>query len=427
MARGGNPTSGPALTRVDQPVAAGPQDQAAAKQRMPKRLLPLLIAMTAIGPLSLNILVPAVPHLAVTWEADVNLVQLTLSLYMLGLAISQLVLGPLSDRFGRRPVIIAGLLLTTVSSALAVFASSIGGLIAARTTQSFGASTGLVIGRAIIRDLVGRERAASMYGLVTAAVVVPPMFGPLIGGILDTEFGWQAIFVFASAVSGLVLCWAIAALPETNAPATEKAERAHFWTDLRLFAGNRRFYGYVLTSMLTSAPYFAFTGGAPHVVVTLMGRTSAEYGIWFLTNSIGYMLGNFAASRLSMRFGIDTLIKWGLWFEVLVCIVSAALTEKYFDLGPGIPFVLQGVIYIGNGIVLPNAMAGAVSIRPQAAGTAAGISGFVQMGIGAAIAQFTGWVLIGASTALPMTLTMVAGTFAGVVAYYTLLGRPANR
>jgi DHA1 family bicyclomycin/chloramphenicol resistance-like MFS transporter len=258
-------------------------------------------------------------------------------------------------------------------------------------------------------------------------VVVPPMFGPLIGGLLDTAFGWQAIFVFAAVVAGLVLCWAIVALPETNRAETEAKPRVHFWTELRAFAGNRRFYGYVLTSMLTSAPYYAFTGGAPHVVVTLMGRTSAEYGIWFLTNSIGYMCGNFAVSRLSMRYGIDTLIKWGLVFEVFVCIASAVLTEIYFDLGPGVPFVMQGIIYIGNGIVLPNAIAGAVSVRPQAAGTAAGICGFVQMGVGAAIAQFTGWVLIGATTALPMTLTMVAGTVVGLIVYYALLHRSAAK
>jgi DHA1 family bicyclomycin/chloramphenicol resistance-like MFS transporter len=216
-------------------------------------------------------------------------------------------------------------------------------------------------------------------------------------------------------------------LPETAATPLEPGARSPFWTDLRNFAGDRRFYGYVLTSMLTSAPFYAFIGGAPHVVVTQMGRTSAEYGIWFLTNAFGYMCGNFATSRLSMRYDIDTLIKWGLWFELFACIVSAVLTEVFFDLGPGVPFVMQGIIYIGNGIVLPNTIAGAVSIRPQAAGTASGIAGFVQMGIGAGIAQFTGWMLIGAATALPMTLTMAVGIFVGIVVYYALLGRSSTR
>jgi DHA1 family bicyclomycin/chloramphenicol resistance-like MFS transporter len=412
---------------VDQPVAPEEQQASAATQRRLMRLLPLLIAMTAIGPLSLNILVPAVPGLALRLDADPNLVQLTISLYMVGLAFSQLLMGPLSDRFGRRPVVLAGLLLTTLSSASALVASSIAGLILARTAQSFGASTGLVVGRAIIRDLVDRERAASMFGLITAAVVIPPMFGPLIGGVLDTAFGWQAIFAFVAVASGAVLCWAFVALPETRAPRSESAERAHLWTDLRVFAKHRRFYGYVLTSMLCSAPYFAFIGGAPHVVVTQMGRTSAEYGLWFLTNAVGYMAGNFAASRLSMRYGVDALIRWGLWFEVVVCALSVVLCEIYFDLGPGIPFLLQSIIYIGNGIVLPNALAGAVSVRPQASGTASGIAGFVQMAIGAAMAQFTGWILVGALTPLPMTLTMLAGCLVGILVYYCLLGRaPAH-
>jgi DHA1 family bicyclomycin/chloramphenicol resistance-like MFS transporter len=412
---------------VNVPAPTAKQAAPAQSRRLPLRLLLLLIAMTAIGPLSLNILVPAVPGLAHQLAADPNLVQLTISLYMVGLAISQLVMGPLSDRFGRRQVVLAGLALTTVSSGGAFFASGIGGLILARTAQSFGASTGMVVGRAIIRDLVDREHAASTYGLVTAAVVIPPMFGPLIGGVLDTAFGWQAIFAFVAAVSGVVLGWAILALPETRPARAADGERAHLWTDLRMFARDRRFYGYVLASMFTSTPFYAFVGGAPHVVVTQMGRSSAEYGLWFMTNAIGYMAGNFAASRLSLRFGVDAMIKWGLWFELVACVVSAVLTEIYFDLGPAIPFVMQGVIYFGNGIVLPNAMAGVVSIRPQASGTAAGIAGFVQMAIGAGIAQFAGWILIGTSTALPMMLTMTAGIVVGIGAFYLLLGRAAPR
>jgi DHA1 family bicyclomycin/chloramphenicol resistance-like MFS transporter len=408
---------------VSDPAAPAAQPIAAPKRRLPPRLLLLLIAMTAIGPLSLNILVPAVPGLAHQLAADPNLVQLTISLYMVGLAISQLVMGPLSDRFGRRPVVLAGLGLTALSSASALVASGIGGLILARTAQSFGASTGMVVGRAIIRDLVDREHAAATYGLVTAAVVIPPMFGPLIGGVLDTAFGWQAIFAFVAAVSGIVLGWAVLALPETRPARNEDGERAHLRTDLRMFARDRRFFGYVLAAMLSSTPFYAFIGGAPHVVVTQMGRSSAEYGLWFLTNAAGYMAGNYAASRLSLRFGVDAMIKWGLWFELVTCALSAALTEIYFDLGPAIPFVMQGIIYFGNGIVLPNAMAGVVSIRPQAAGAASGIAGFVQMAIGAGIAQFAGWILVGVPTALPMTLTMVAGIVVGLIAYYILLPR----
>jgi DHA1 family bicyclomycin/chloramphenicol resistance-like MFS transporter len=275
-----------------------------------------------------------------------------------------------------------------------------------------------VIGRAIVRDLVERERAAAMLGLVTAAVVVAPMFGPLIGGILDTAFGWQSIFIFMAVTSALVLLWAALALPETRPE--RPPEHGRFRNDLRVLLSDRRFYGYMLAATFTSGPFFAFLGGAPHMVVTQMGRTSAEYGAWWVLTSIGYMAGNFAASRLSLRYGVDALIKWSMWSQFVLCIALAALTEIYFHLGPGIPFAMLLLVFIGNGICLPNAIAGAVSVRPQAAGSASGIAGFMQMASGAVIAQFAGWALIGAPTALPMTLIAVAVSIAGVAALVLL-------
>src|SRR5262249_26302839 len=157
----------------------------------PWRLLALLVAMAGVSSLSLNILVPAIPGLAAKFAADPASVQLTVSLYLMGLAAAQLLFGPLSDRFRRRPVLLAG------ARPAAIFAASIASLVSARIAQSLGASTGQTIGRAIIRDLYDREHAASMIGLVTSVVVLMPMVAPLIGGILDTLFGWEAIFVFA--------------------------------------------------------------------------------------------------------------------------------------------------------------------------------------------------------------------------------------
>ena len=179
------------------PTTKGTTRSAARPSRW--RLLALLIAMTGVSSLSLNILVPAIPSLVAKFAADPASVQLTVSLYLLGLAVAQLVFGPLSDRFGRRPVVLAGLALATVASTAAIFAASIAALIVARVAQSLGASTGQTIGRAIIRDLYDREHAASMIGLVTSVVVLMPMAAPLIGGVLDTLFGWGAIFVFTAA------------------------------------------------------------------------------------------------------------------------------------------------------------------------------------------------------------------------------------
>src|SRR6516164_9712400 len=266
--------------------------------------------MAGISSLSLNILVPAIPGLATKFAADPASVQLAVSLYLMGLATAQLVFGPLSDRFGRRPVVLAGLALATMASTAAIFAASIASLVSARIAQSLGASSGQTIGRAIIRDLYDREHAASMIGLVTSVVVLMPMVAPLIGGILDTLFGWEAIFVFAAIVSFTVFAWAALALPDTRKLSPASGQR-HFRADLAALAASPRFFGYALCAGLGSAPFFSFLGAAPHVVVTLLGRTSAEYGLWFFVPSIGFMAGNFAVSRLTARFGIDALIWWG--------------------------------------------------------------------------------------------------------------------
>jgi len=386
------------------------------------RLLALLMAMTAIGPATLNILVPALPSLVRVLQTDADTVQLTVSLYLISIAIAQLVLGPLSDRFGRRPVVLAGLTLNMLASLAAIAAASIDALIATRVLQAIGAATGIVMGRTIIRDLYERDRAASMIGLVTTAMVVAPMVSPLIGGILDTLFGWQAIFLFIALLSSLVLLWAVPVLPETR-PASVAEAPGRLWRETRALLGNAKFYAYVLAGALGSAPFFTFLGGGPHVAVTLMGRSSAEYGLWFVINSFGYMSGNFTASRLSQRFGVNAMITGGVAVELVGTSITCALVATMPGGGPAIVFLPQFIISYGNGLLLPNAIAGAVSVRPQAAGTAAGMTGFAQMAIGAAATQVIGIALVGASTAMPLAWMMLAEAVATGLVFGLLVRR----
>jgi DHA1 family bicyclomycin/chloramphenicol resistance-like MFS transporter len=392
------------------------------QQGTPWRLLVLLMAMTAIGPATLNIVVPALPGMVTRLATDTGTVQLTLSLYLLSLATAQLLLGPLSDRFGRRPVVLAGLALAATASLTAIATSSIGALIAVRIVQAIGASTGIVIGRAIIRDLFDRDRAAAMIGLVTTAMVIAPMVAPMIGGILDTMFGWEAIFLFLALFAGTVLIWAVLVLPETR-PAGIAHTPAKLWQDTRSLLGNRKFHGYVLCGALGSAPFFTFLGGGPHVVVTLMGRTSAEYGMWFAVTSLGYMSGNFSVSRLSQRFGVDGMIMTGIGFELLGAVLTVSLVATMPQAGPAIIFLPQLLISYGNGLLLPNAIAGAVSVRPQAAGTAAGMTGFVQMSIGAASTQVVSMLLAGGHSAMPMAAMILFMALAAGVAFAGLVQR----
>jgi MFS transporter, DHA1 family, multidrug resistance protein len=387
-----------------------------------RRLLVLLIAMASIGPLSINIIVPAIPGLVTSLETDLATVQLTISLFFAGLASAQLVLGALSDRFGRRPVLITGFLITVVTSFAAAAATGIATLVAARTLQALGASTGIVIGRAIVRDLYSRDRAASMLAWVTMSTVVIPMFGPLIGGLLDEWWGWRSIFLFVGCSALIVVLWAMVSLPETRPPqAAASLSFRQLGKEARALLSTPAFAGFAFCAGMISGPYYAVLGGAPQIVINQMGRSPAELGVWFLITSLGYMLGNFIAGRFSARFGIYAMIWWGLVLEFIGCAAAVAMVPLENTLGPLAIFAPITLVFVANGIALPSAIAGAVSVRPQAAGTASGVAGFTQMGCGALISQLMTYPMARATTAMPMALAMLAIAIAGLTIYWCLV------
>jgi MFS transporter, DHA1 family, multidrug resistance protein len=391
-------------------------------QRPRAGLLALLIAIGSIGPLSVNIIVPAVPALATAFAADPAIVQLTISLYFAGLACAQVLHGSLADRFGRRPVLLGGFAVAVITSFAAAAATNVTALIVARTTQAFGASTGIVVARAVIRDLYERDRAASVIGWVTMSVVAVPMFGPLIGGLLEERWGWQAIFVCVGLVSLVTVAWAAVALPETRAAKTAEVQSGRrLWRESRALLLTPAFAGYVLCAAMISGPFFAIVGGGPHVVITIMGRSATELGFWLLLSSIGYMAGNFLAGWLSVRYGGHAMLWWGLIVELAAALAGAIYVAAVPSAGPAAIFVPLFVIYIGNGMALPNAIAGAISVRPEAAGTAAGVTGFVQMGWGAAVAQLTAYPVATATTAAPLAWIIFAQAAAGLLAFWLLV------
>ena len=400
-----------------------PDPAASTAQRTPRRLLALLVAMTGVSSLSLNILVPALPGLMAKLATDAASVQLTISLYLLGLAPAQLLFGPLSDRFGRRPVVLAGLALATLAGTAAIFAGTIAALIAARIVQSLGASTGQTIGRAIIRDLYERERAASMIGLITSVMVIMPMAAPLIGGVLDTLFGWEAIFVFAAGLSLTIFLWTALILPETRRRPVGSATPTRLRADIAFLAASPRFFGYALCAGLGSGPFFSFLGGAPYVVVGMLGHSSAEYGLWFFLPAFGFMSGNFLVARLATRVGIDALIWWGIGLTVVGCLINAAVYVAFPGAEMITIFLPQVIIGAGNGLLLPTAVAGAVSIRPQVSGTASGMTGFIQMLICAAAAQLGGYVVAGSANAMPLIWLMLLFGIATAAAVFGLVAR----
>src|SRR5947208_8182827 len=214
-----------------------------------RKMLLLLVAMTGVAPISLYMLVPALPVLATTFGRGISVAQMTVSLYMVGIACSQIIMGPLSDRFGRRPVLLAGLGLMVVASAACIFAETLPQLIAARFLQALGGATGMVVSRAIIRDLYSRERISAMISLVIAVMMIAQMLSPLTGGLIETAFGWRSIFYLITAAS-LAIAVAIAlALPETRG---DRAAAGGFRGDVGNLLTSRAFIGYVLCQVLAA-------------------------------------------------------------------------------------------------------------------------------------------------------------------------------
>src|SRR5271167_2449266 len=226
-------------------------------------MLMLLVAMTGMAPISLYMLVPALPKLAATFGGDISIAQMTVSLYMVGIACSQIIMGPLSDRFGRRPVLLAGLGLMVAASAACIFAETLPQLIAARFLQALGGATGMVVSRAIIRDLYSRERISAMISLVIAVMMIAQMLSPLTGGLLETAFGWRSIFYVITAASLVIAVTIVLALPETR---RRRVEAGGFRGDVGKLITSRAFIGFMLCQVMASQIIFAFAGGGPYIV-----------------------------------------------------------------------------------------------------------------------------------------------------------------
>lgn len=377
----------------------------------------ILIAVSWVSPLALNIFVPSMPGIVAALETNAERVQLTLSLFLAAVAISQLLLGPLSDIFGRRPVVLAGVLIFVVASAMCGTAGSIDTLIVGRVLQAAGGCAGIVLARSIIRDLYERDRAASMIGYVTAGMAVAPLFAPAIGGVLDEYFGWRASFFFVSALGALVLTAAWIDLPETNRNRGNGAGFSKLFNGFAVLSRYPLFWAYAWTLTFASAVFFGFLGGAPFISSRVLGLSPSGYGFYFAMIAVGYMTGNFISGRYTERYGTRRMIMVGN----VVCVAATLAMLTAFLNGILHPLALFGpMLFVGlaNGMAIPSAMAGAVSVRPELAGAASGLAGSLQIG-GGAIAT---WLITAAITtdsgeivALPLAITATAFAVSAVV------------
>ncbi|CAN7750945.1 multidrug effflux MFS transporter [Bradyrhizobium sp. LjRoot220] len=365
-----------------------------------KIMLLMLVAMTGVAPISLYMLVPALPVLATTFGRDISIAQMTVSLFMVGIACSQIIMGPLSDRFGRRPVLLCGLALMVAASAGCSFAETLPQLIAARFLQALGGATGMVVSRAIIRDLYSRERISSMISLVVAVMMIAQMLSPLTGGLLEIAFGWRAIFYLITAAALTITAVIACMLPETR---RERAAGSSFRRDIGGLITSRAFIGYALCQVLASQIIFTFAGGGPYIVVTQMGRSSAEYGAWFATSGLAFLVGNLFCVRFAPRYPLEKLIWFGLALQLGGSLLNLVWSLAGTNQVPSVLFGTQMIVMLANAFVMSNAVAGAISVRPEAAGTASGAMGFLQMGLGSLVSQFGAYLGGHSTTTLPLT------------------------
>lgn len=355
----------------------------------------ILMLTAAAGPFSMQVFLPALPAIQTWFSVDQSTAQLTLSLSMVSIAISTLFYGPVSDRFGRRPVMIAGMALFLGGSLLSTVAPSIGLLIVGRIIQAAGSSSGMVLGRAMVRDAYGAKDAPKVINYLTMAMVTAPMIAPVIGGFLTDGFGWRSNFAVTAMVAAITAVLVITMLQETLPPdartvagaGTGSASRAA--GSLKTVAQSRRFWGYSLISSLQMAVFFAFISGAPYLMSHVLNRPPSEYGIWFLGVPGLYVAGSFVATRILPVLGLDRSIVWGSLLCALVLPVAAWLYLS-LPLTPMLLFVPTYVIAFFQGLVIANGMAGALNAAPHAIGAASGLAGFVQMMISAASAQASG-------------------------------------
>ncbi len=399
----------------------GPDTEPPARRVPP---IAILVAVSALGPLALQIVMPSMPGLTAAFGTDYATVQLTLSVYMGGLAVSHLIYGPLSDRYGRRPLLLAGLGLFMVGTLVCLLAPTITVLILGRLVQAVGACAGLVLARAIVRDMYDRERSASLIGYITMAFVVAPMLAPAIGGYLDEVLGWRASFALVGVVGAAVLALSLGLLHETNHERQPMPGLAGMVESYRTLFAVPVFRGYAALTAFITAGFFGFLGGAPYVMVSIMDRPPSEYGLYFMVNASGYMLGNYLAGRLSERLGVDRMIGLGVAVSMLGAVKLLALALAGM-VEPIALFAPMTVLAIGNGMALPNGMAGAVSVNPRLAGAASGVSGCLQMGVGALSGMVVGVLVPGAASQLPMAAVIFGMTVLAMLSY--LLIRRAQR
>ena len=341
----------------------------------------LLVALTACGTLGMHMIIPALPATALALHMSEATAQLTITLYLVGLAMGQLAYGPISDRFGRRPVLLCGLTLYALAGAVTAIAPSAGALIAARVVQAIGGCSGLVLGRAIVRDAATPDRAAAQLALLTLVMSMAPAIAPVIGGYATALWNWRASFALLAAIGALTVLAALLWLPETlESPGQARSARSMFYSYLRL-AGSRAFCGYAIGGACSTTSFYAFMSASPFIFERELHRPPQAVGLYYLLLMGGVALGGLSANRLAGKLRPRTALRLANGLAILgAALFALADVTGWITVSTMVGPV--ALFMVGAGMASPFAITGAVSVNPQAIGAASGLYGFTQMAYG---------------------------------------------
>jgi len=339
----------------------------------------LLTAVVGLGALSIDMFLPSLPTIAAVFGAPPATAQLAVTLFLVAFAVSQLVYGPLSDRFGRRWVLVGGLALYALAGLACATAPTIGVLIGARMLQALGGGAGPVVGRAVVRDLYDRDRAARVFSYMAMAQALNPMLAPVVGGLVHDAFGWRAVFYVLAGLGTLFVILMALGVRETNVRRDPTAlHPSRMGRNVVTLVTDRSYVGYVLVNALMFGGQFAFISGSAFVLIGVLGVTPSVFGFCFGAVALGIMTGTFLSGRFGVRIGIDRTILCGTSLSATAGVVLALFSWS------GVLTVASviGPMYVyavGLGLTLPNGMAGAIGPFPHMAGLAAAVAGFLQM------------------------------------------------
>ena len=375
-----------------------------------------LILLASISALTMNIFLPSLPNIASELNSSTSILGLSVGIYLASSAVLQLIIGPFSDQFGRRPLILWSLIIFCISTLATVFVTNTAQFLILRIFQAISASC-MVLARAIVRDTTESiEKAGSKIAYVTMGMALVPMVGPAIGGLLDYQYGWEASCWLLFILGLVILIISFFDVGETLSDHNQS-----FLQQISTYPSllrSKRFWGYCLSSAFVSGAFFSYLGGAPFVGNEVFGLEPKDLGFWFGAPAIGYVLGNFLSGRFSTKIGLDKMIFLGVTTALFG--VSISMTISLLDHGSVLSFFgLMTLVGLGNGMSIPNATAAMMSINPKLAGTAAGLGSAIMIGGGAGLSAIANFILMPGSSEIPLIMLMWTSVFCGLcsVAY----------